>query len=366
MLNWNRNWAVLPPAKSAAALAVALAVLSFMGVTYGATALIWGLIFTAGVLAGWWVAQHRPGAPSAADVLHAKVFQSTTEGATITDAKGLILAVNNSFTRLTGYAPEDVIGKNPSILSSGQHEAGFYKTMWSELLAKGSWEGEVYNQRKDGEVFAEWLRISQVTDAAGTATNYVGIFSDISARKASEEKLLQHAYSDALTGLANRPNLHRYLDHEIYRIRRRGGCLACLFLDLDNFKPINDRHGHDAGDIVLKVIAGRIKVELREMDLASRIGGDEFVVALPDCGSADYALQIANRVLAVIRRPISWQGQSFQVGCSGGIALYPDHADDRNSLIAAADKAMYQAKGQFGSDVALADQLPQQHNTATG
>ncbi len=366
MLHWNRNWVALSPAESAAALMVALVVLSFMGVTYGATALIWGLIFTAGVLAGWWVAQHRPGGPSAADVLHAKVFQSTTEGATITDADGLILAVNESFTHLTGYSSEDVIGKNPSMLSSGKHGAEFYKTMWCELLAKGSWEGEVYNRRKDGEVFAEWLRISQVTDGAGTATNYVGIFSDISARKASEEELLQHAYSDSLTGAANRPNLHRYLDQEISRIRRSGGRLACLFLDLDNFKPINDRHGHDAGDVVLKVIAGRIKVELREMDLASRIGGDEFVVALPDCGSADYALQIADRILAVIRRPISWQGQCFQVACSGGIALYPDHADDRNSLIAAADKAMYQAKGQGGGGVALAEQLPTRRKTTFG
>lgn len=365
MTHWSKNWAAYLRAACLAVLVGTLTVLSFMEGLYGSAA-VWGLFFLFGLYTGWWIAQRDPRRPTAAEALQAKVFQSTNEGATITDAGGHILAVNEAFTRLTGYSAQEVIGKSPSILSSGRHDAAFYDNMWDDILTNGHWEGEVYNRRKTGEIYAEWLRISKVPNAKGAAANYVGIFSDITERKASEALLVQHAYSDTLTGAANRPYLNKYLDQEISRVRRSGGCLACLFLDLDKFKPVNDRHGHDAGDEVLRVFVGRIEAELREVDLVSRIGGDEFVIALSDCGSIDYALQVASRILAMVGRPIPWQGGDLRVGCSVGVAIYPDHADDRNSLIAAADKAMYRAKGQAGNGVILAERLPLRRKSSFG
>ena len=322
--------------------------------------------FICGMAAGLWLM--RPGPAEAKAVseatLHAKVFLTTADGATITDAEGNILAVNDAFTRLTGYGRAEVIGKNPSILSSGLHDDAFYNQMWGQIATGGYWEGEVYNRHKDGEVYAEWLRISKVPDPDGGAPNYIGIFSDITARKATEEHLYQRAYSDALTGAANRPYLNKYLDQEMPRVHRQASCLAVLFLDLDKFKPINDKHGHAAGDEVLRVIVDRIRGELRENDLVTRIGGDEFVVALSDSGSADGALQVASRILAMVSRPITWQGHEFHVCCSGGVAIYPDHADDRNALIAAADKAMYKAKARGGNYVALAERAPPQRKNS--
>ena len=327
---------------------------------------IGSIIFVSGLAVGWWL--NRPNAIEvkavAAAALHAQVFLAATDGATITNSAGTILAVNDAFTRLTGYARAEVLGKNPSILSSGLHDAAFYSQMWEQIAAVGHWEGEVYNRRKGGEVYAEWLRISKVPGRTGGGANYVGIFSDITARKESEARLHHRAYSDALTGAANRPYLNKYLDQEMSRVRRQRGCLAVLFLDLDKFKPINDKYGHEAGDEVLRVIVARIQGELREIDLVARIGGDEFVVGLSDCGSADSALQVASRILAMVHRPITWQGKEFRVGCSGGVALYPDHADDRNALIAMADKAMYKAKARGGNYAALAERaLPERKNS---
>jgi len=365
MQHWDQIWAARLHAGCAVALVVVLSVVSLADGVYGSMAIL-GLVFTAGLFAGCWIVRRDPGRPTATEALHAKVFQSTTEGAIITDAGSRILAVNEAFTRLTGYAAQEVIGEYPSILSSGRHDAAFYNNMWDGIQTKGCWEGEVFNRRKSGEIYAEWLRISKVPGETGAPVNYIGVFSDITERKASEDLLVQHAYYDALTGAANRPYLNKYLDQEISRTRRGGGCLACLFLDLDKFKPINDNHGHDAGDEVLRVFVGRIKAELREVDLVSRIGGDEFVIALSDCGSTDYALQVANRILAMVGRPIPWQGGELRVGCSVGAAIFPDHADDRNSLIAAADKAMYRAKGQDGDSVVLAERLPPRRKSSFG
>lgn len=362
---WGLNEGTARLGAAMAVLAAGLTALSFADGP--ATVLAsGGLIFMAGLSIGWWRARCRSDDTSSTEALHAKVFQATSEGATITDSNGIILAVNDSFTRMTGYLPDEVVGKNPSILSSGRHDHDFYQDMWRDILDRGSWEGEVYNQRKNGEIYPEWLRVTKITDTADGSVQYVGTFSDITQRKASEEKLIQRAYTDALTGAANRPYLNKFLDQEMSRVRRQGGCLACLFLDLDNFKPINDDNGHDAGDEMLRVIVQRIGEQLREVDLVARIGGDEFVVALLDCGSADDALQTANRILAMVRRPIPWQGQSFTLGCSGGIALYPDHARDRNDLIAAADQAMYRAKRKGGDYVALADPFTPRRKTSFG
>jgi PAS domain S-box-containing protein len=197
-----------------AALIIALTLPLFAEGSYGFVAIL-GLVFTAGLFAGWWIGRRDPNRPAANEALHAKVFQSTTEGATITDAGGCILAVNRAFARLAGYSAQEVIGKSPSILSSGRHDAAFYNNMLDDILANGCWVGEAYNRRKNGEISAEWLRISKVPDASGAMENYIGIFSDITERKASEELLVQSTYSDALTGAANRPYLNKCLDHKL-------------------------------------------------------------------------------------------------------------------------------------------------------
>ncbi|OIP16080.1 MAG: hypothetical protein AUK51_11620 [Comamonadaceae bacterium CG2_30_59_20] len=277
--------------------------------------------------------------------LAASVFAHTREGITITDTQGTILDVNDAFTEITGYSREDIIGLNPRILSSGRHEAAFYKAMWDALTARGHWSGEIWNRNKNGEVIAELLTISAIRDGHGTTQQYVGLFSDITERKAHESQLEHLAHFDALTNLPNRVLLADRLHQAIAQTQRRQQHLAVAYLDLDGFKAINDRHGHKTGDQLLITLARRLKEALREVDTVARVGGDEFVAVLADLEGPTASVPLINRMLAAAALPVQVGNLSLQVSASLGVTYYPQAQDtDAEQLLRQADQAMYRAK----------------------
>ncbi len=271
-----------------------------------------------------------------------QVIEASVEGVMIADADGRIEYVNAAFTRLTGYAPAEVRGHNPRFLQSGRHGPEFYAQMWADLKVRGHWRGEIWNRRKNGEVYAQWLSINAIRDD-GTV-RYAAIFSDITERKRHEEEVRNLAYFDALTGLPNRRLLLDRLGIGIAAAHRHGTGLAVMFLDLDLFKRINDTLGHDAGDRVLEETARRLSACVGEGDTVSRMGGDEFVIVLPDLTDPADAAKLAGRAIAAIREPIDVDGRPVFVTTSVGIAVYPDDGTDADTLIKRADVAMYQAK----------------------
>lgn len=275
----------------------------------------------------------------------ASVFRAAREGITITDPTGLILDTNPAFSRISGYEREDVLGKHPKLLASGRHDRAFYQAMWSSLLTSGTWSGEIINRRKNGELFTEHLSIMAVNDEAGKVKYYIGIFSDISQLKEHERHLQYIAQHDALTGLPNRLLLTDRLSQAIVRARRASDMLAILYLDLDNFKPINDDYGHEFGDQVLIEVSRRLVRSLRASDTVARIGGDEFVVLLAGIPDAEECEFTSHRLLEAISRPMVLDGHSLTLTASIGIALYPENQqDDADILLRYADQAMYLAK----------------------
>ena len=276
--------------------------------------------------------------------LWSMVFASTNEAIVITDHNNLIIAINAAFTRLTGYTQLEVVGQNPRILSSGQQSRGFFADMWQQLQEKGNWAGEVQDKRKDGSLYPKWLNISVVRDAEGNVTNYVGIFQDITERKANEERLAYLANNDTLTGLPNRHLLLDRLQNAISLARRTNETLCLMFLDLDNFKWVNDSLGHASGDQLLIAVATRLKETLRASDTVARLGGDEFVVLLTHIDSDLEIAQIASKIIAAVARPLDLFGHDFHVTASMGIGLYPNDGDDAATLLKHADTAMYAAK----------------------
>ena len=236
--------------------------------------------------------------------LAASVFDHAREGITITDAHGTIVDINEAFTRITGYSREEAIGKNPRFLSSGRQDKAFYDAMWRGLIEQGHWSGEVWNRRRDSEVFAELLTISSVRDAAGSVLQYVGLFSDITERKEYELQLAHMAHFDVLTNLPNRVLLADRLRQAMFQAHRRGQKLAVAYLDLDGFKAINDLHGHQTGDQVLITLTHRMKEALREGDTLARLGGDEFVAVLIDLEDTSACLPLINRLLAAAAQSI--------------------------------------------------------------
>ena len=277
--------------------------------------------------------------------LAASVFTHAREGITITDASGSILDVNEAFTRITGYGREEAIGQNPRMLQSGRQDRSFYAAMWDALREKGHWSGEVWNRRKDGEVFAEMLTISSVKDSTGTVQRYVALFSDITAAKEHQSQLEHMAHFDALTNLPNRLLLADRLKQGMAQAQRRGQQLAVAYLDLDGFKVINDRHGHALGDQVLIALAIRMKDCLREGDTLARLGGDEFVAVLIDLENTSDSVPLLDRLLAAAALPVPVGELSLQVSASLGVTFYPQaHDIDADQLLRQADQAMYQAK----------------------
>lgn len=277
--------------------------------------------------------------------LAASVFTHAHEGIMITSLEGTIIDVNRGFTRITGYSREEVLGHNPRLFSSGHHDKEFYSAMWSELVENGCWSGEIWNRRKNGEIFIEHQTISAVHDALGKVQWYVALLSDITLAKEHERQLEHLAHYDALTTLPNRVLLADRLHHSLAQTQRRGQRLAVAYLDLDGFKGINDRHGHEAGDQLLIILATRMKQVLREGDTLARLGGDEFVAVLVDLDEATDSLQLLTRLLAATAEPALIGDLSLQVSASLGVTFYPQ-VDDVNAvqLLRQADQAMYQAK----------------------
>ncbi|MBA4093338.1 MAG: hypothetical protein C0489_04550 [Candidatus Accumulibacter sp.] len=274
----------------------------------------------------------------------AKVFESGTEAMLITDPASRIIEVNDTFTRITGYTRDEAVGQTPRLLNSGHHDAAFYRAMWESLTRTGAWAGEIWNRRKDGSVYPEWLSITAAHDENGQITNYVSAFSDISERKAYEVRLRHLAEYDPLTKLPNRTLLRDRLTHAIGLAARKGGKIAVLFLDLDRFKNINDSLGHAIGDQMLIEAARRLRSAVRGSDTVSRLGGDEFVLLLTELETPDHAAHVAEKLLQVVAEPFSLEGHELNVTPSIGIALFPEDGADPDALLKNADTAMYHAK----------------------
>ncbi len=278
--------------------------------------------------------------------LLAKVFESSGESIMLCDVTSKIVDVNRSFTLVTGYLPNEVIGKNPRLLSSGRHDPAFYERMKYTLHEKGYWQGEVWNRRKNGELFPELLGISTVCDAQGQLTHYIAVFSDITERKATEAKVEYLAHHDVLTNLPNRTLLRDRFAQAVAHAARNNALMALLFLDLDRFKQINDTLGHDVGDHLLQEIAIRLVNCLREVDIICRQGGDEFIIVLTELKDNDAAMQITQKILLQLNEPFNIDGTQIITSFSIGISLYPDDSTNFEGLLNKADTAMYAAKKQ--------------------
>ncbi|MDH5182092.1 MAG: diguanylate cyclase, partial [Gammaproteobacteria bacterium] len=278
--------------------------------------------------------------------LMGKVFENAMEGVIITDTDGAILNVNKAFCDVTGYNREEVIGSNPRILQSGRQDSLFYDQLWGTLLSNKRWEGEIWNRRKSGEIYPEWLMITAVMDESGETSHYIAIFSDVSSQKESEERLFYLAHYDSLSKLPNRLAFHDRLKQAISQAKRNQDLVAVMFLDLDGFKEINDSLGHNAGDEVIKEVAIRLGKVMRETDTIARFGGDEFTVLLPEAGSVAGVEIAAQKIIDTIAEPIRIGVNETAVTTSIGISLYPRNSDDMEGLIKQADMAMYEAKGK--------------------
>ena len=276
-------------------------------------------------------------------MLAARVYENSNEGIIITDAETRILSVNRSFSTITQFSAEEVIGKVPTVLSSSMQSEDFYQGMWKRINDTGFWQGEITNKRRDGSLYPEWLSIIAVKDDMGTVMNYIGIFSDISERKLSEERIRNLAHYDALTGLPNRILFRDRLEQALIKAQRKSEKVAILFLDLDRFKHINDTLGHGVGDGLLKEIGARLLSCVRDQDTVSRQGGDEFIIVLPETDAPGAAI-VAEHILHVASRRCEIDGYDLHITPSIGISIYPDDAIERDVLIKYADVAMYQAK----------------------
>lgn len=273
----------------------------------------------------------------------ATVFEFSKEGIVVTDAECNIISVNKSFSEITGYTNAEVLGSNPKLLASGMHDSRFYQEMWDTVHQTGSWQGELWNKRKNGEIYPEALTIISVKNEHGAVMNYLAIFSDISERKSAEARILQLANYDVLTGLPNRILFNDRLKQALILGQHKQSPLSLLFLDIDRFKQINDTLGHGAGDQLLQIVAQRLSQCVREQDTVSRQGGDEFIVVLPGT-SADEAGLVAQNILQHVLQPYVIAEHDLRITVSIGIAAYPEHAQDAETLVKHADVAMYQAK----------------------
>lgn len=276
--------------------------------------------------------------------LAASVFTHAREGILITDADANIIEVNDTFTQTTGYGRSEVIGKNPRILKTGLQGADFYAAMWKSLLENDFWMGEVWNRRKNGEVYAEMKTISAVRDAAGKIQRYVALFTDITPMKSHQQQLEHVVHYDVLTGLPNRVLLGDRLQHAMLQSLRRGLSLAVVFLDLDGFKRVNDSYGHEVGDALLIVVAQRMKEAMRDDDTLARTGGDEFVAVLADLERPQDCMPMVERMLMAAATPVEVGAITVSVSASIGVTTYPQDGGDADQLLRHADQAMYASK----------------------
>ncbi len=275
--------------------------------------------------------------------LTASVIDAAAEAVMVTDAAQNIVSVNNAFTRITGYTQAEIVGHTPNVLRSGLHDVAFYKDMWAALATQDMWQGELENLRKDGSHFTQWTTISTIRDQHGNITNYVSIFSDISDMLASRRRMEQLALHDMLTGLPNRALLLDRLRHALARAARNRERVALMFIDLDNFKDVNDSLGHDAGDLLLRQMAVRLQACIRTQDTLARLGGDEFTILIENSAQSEAEL-VAMRIQAALGQAFNLHDNTVFSSASVGIAFYPDDGDTEQSLMQSADTAMYLAK----------------------
>jgi len=273
-----------------------------------------------------------------------KVFDVTKEGIAITNADVEILAVNPAFTAITGYTFEDVVGKNPGMLRSERSSDALYRTMWKSIEQRDCWEGEIWNRKKSGEVYPEWLTINAIRDDTGEISEYIGVFTDITRRKADAEQIWHQANYDKLTDLPNRALLIDRAQAALGQSRREQTSMALMFVDLDRFKHINDHYGHAAGDALLIEVARRIASVLRKSDTVIRLSGDEFIVLMPMIHQVADAGRVAEKVIGALSLPYVINENRMSISASAGIAVFPGDGDDIESLLSHADMAMYKAK----------------------
>ena len=294
------------------------------------------------------------------DVL-ARAIDEAGQAIAITDASPSILAVNKHFTEVTGYEASEVVGKNPSILQSGQQGETYYRDLWASLAEHGSWEGEIWNRRKSGRDYPQWMSIKAIRDDDGIIQNYVADFSDITSRKLTEGQLEDLAYFDPLTGLVNRRMFEDRLAQAIGLAKRGRQTGALMLIDLDGFKLVNDFCGHEAGDRVLVTISARIVGSMRDVDTVARIGGDEFTVLCPEIADRRGCEVLARRLMKAISEPIRLSAEEcVLVDASIGISLFSADARDPKQVMQAADKAMYAVKaaGKCGYRFAEDESVP--------
>lgn len=276
----------------------------------------------------------------------AAVFSNTNEGIIVADHEQRIVNVNPAFSRITGFELDDVLGRTPHLLQSGRHDKSFYENMTQMLASTGQWQGEIWNRRKDGEIYPAWENISVVRDEHGRINRYVSIFSNISAIKDAQARMAHLAHHDALTGLPNRLLLAANLDRAMEHAKRHGKKIGMFLLDLDRFKLINDTLGHAAGDLLLQTVAQRLQQCVRAEDTVARLGGDEFAIIVNELEEADSAAPLAGKIIQSIAEPLSLPEKEIVTSTSIGISIYPDHASTADDLLKTADAAMYQAKAR--------------------
>lgn len=276
----------------------------------------------------------------------ASVFHNSREGIVITDPNKIIIDVNEAFCQLTGYTEEEVIGKKPIILRSGMHEAEFYQKLDEAVRNEGSWRGEIWNRKKSGECYAEFLRIDSVRDEEGNIENYIGIFSDITEHLRRQEQIHHMANYDSLTNLPNRYLFMTLAEQILAFSKRKHSKAVVAFLDLDGFKEVNDLYGHGVGDKVLKQVAQRLEKQLRESDAIARIGGDEFVIVLSSMDIQNDANPLFERIIRAMNDPFEVDTYTIRIGVSIGVAVYPDQSEEVDMLVRYADTAMYRSKAK--------------------
>lgn len=271
------------------------------------------------------------------------IFDSTAEGIMVTDPAGRVVQVNPAFSEITGYGADEVIGRNPVMLGSGRHDAGFFERMFAALGRDGVWQGEIWNRRKDGDLYVQWMSVTRILGPDGLE-GYVATMTDITSRKKAEEKLRFRADHDALTGLPNRSLFSDRLQTAMAKAHRHGDRFALMLVDLDRFKGVNDRFGHLAGDALLVEVARRLRDCVRGSDTVARLGGDEFAVVLDEVDGFDDAREVAERICVDMARPFELPEGTAEIGASVGIALGPDGSADAEELIRRADAALYSVK----------------------
>ena len=274
------------------------------------------------------------------------VFDNSLEGITVTDSLSRIVMVNRAFTHTTGYSAEEAIGQTPALLKSGKQGHDFYAKFWKALREDDGWHGEIWNKRKNGEIYPQWISVTAVRNRKKQIEHYIAIFADITERKERENLMEYQALHDALTGLPNRRLFHDHLNQALVQAKRHGDrMLAVMYLDLDRFKFINDTWGHDAGDKLLKEVAERLRRCVRESDTVARLGGDEFTILLPEVNGESDAGVVAEKVLLAMKEPVKLTTESLVITTSIGISVSPRDGTDAETLMKRADAAMYQVKG---------------------